>query len=100
MSINIISEEDNPLLNRKEIKFVIEHEKKPTPSRFEIRKKIAAQFNVPIETTYIKSLNSKFGLPKTVGKARIYESEERAKLVEPKFIIKRNEEKKKKKAED
>ena len=100
MSINILSENESPLLKRKEISFEIEHEKMSTPSRFEIRKKIAAQFNVPLETTYIESLKSKFGLPKTIGIARIYESEERAKLIEPEHIIKRNQEKKEKKAED
>ncbi|MHA1298104.1 MAG: 30S ribosomal protein S24e [Candidatus Helarchaeota archaeon] len=100
MSINIISEKKNVLLKRKEITFEIEHEKKSTPTRYEIRKKIAAQLNAPLENTYIKSLKSKFGLPRTIGVARIYESEERAKLLEPKHIIKRNKEKKQKKEED
>ena len=77
--------------------FEIEHEKKATPTRMEIRKKIAAQLNAPLEHTYIQSLKSQFCLPKTTGKVRIYESEERAKLVESKYIIKRNEGKKEKK---
>ncbi len=100
MAINILSEKENVLLKRKEISFEIEHDKKSTPTRFEIRKKIAAQLNVPLENTYVKSLKSKFGLPKTIGLVRIYESEERAKLVEPKHIIKRNQEKTEKKKEE
>ncbi|MFX1449961.1 MAG: 30S ribosomal protein S24e [Promethearchaeota archaeon] len=100
MSITILSEKENLLLKTKEISFEIEHDAKSTPKRFEIRKKIAAQFNVPLENTYIKSLKSQFGLPKTIGRARIYESEERAKLIEPKYIIKRNEEKIKKVKEE
>ena len=100
MSITIISEKENLLLKRKEIVFEIEHEKKATPTRLEVKKKIAAQLNAPLENTYIKSLKSQFGLSKTTGIVRIYESEERAKLVEPKYIIKRNEAKVKKKEED
>lgn len=55
---------------------------------------------MPLETTYIKSLTSEFGFPKTLGLARIYESEERAKLIETKHIIKRNQEKTKKEKEE
>ena len=100
MSITIISEKENLLLKRKEILFEIEHDKTATPARLEIRKKIAAQLNVPLENTYIKSLKSQYGLAKTTGVARVYDSEERAKLVEPKYIIKRNIGKEKKKEED
>ena len=97
--MNILSENENSLLKRKEISFEIEHEKQSTPTRLEIRKKIAAKFNAPLENTYIKYLETQFGFPKTLGFARIYDSKEHAKLIEPNYIIKRNQPKKEKKAE-
>lgn len=99
-SINILSEKENILLKLKEISFEINHESQSTPTLFEIRKKIAAQFNAPLENTYIKYIKSQFGFPKTLGIARIYESEKRAQLIEPKHIIKRNQPKEEKKKEE
>ena len=83
-------------MKRKEISFEIDHLNQSTPTKLEIRKKIAAQFNAPLENIYIKYLKSQSGLPKTLGLARIYDSEERAKLVEAEYIIKRNQPKEEK----
>lgn len=88
--IKITSEKDNPLLERKEIEFIIFHTGQGTPKRTDIRKKIAAMLNKDIECVYIKHLYSETGKPETKGEARIYESKERALAIEPKHIIERN----------
>ena len=89
MEIKVIEEKNNPLLNRREVKFVVEHDG-PTPSRKNIVEKIAATMNSKVGLVMVDSLRSEFGKRETVGYAKIYENEERAKEVERAHIITRN----------
>ncbi len=90
MKIVIEKEFDNILLNRKQIHFRIIHQKQATPTRAEIRKKIAAQFNADLEKVIISQLIPKYGQAFTVGYAKIYETLENLQKIEPKYAIKRN----------
>ncbi|HUY00847.1 MAG TPA: 30S ribosomal protein S24e [Candidatus Deferrimicrobium sp.] len=92
MSLKIIitKEFENPLLNRKRVNFKILHQKMPTPSRIEVRKTIAAQYNVDLETIFIEKLETKYGQPYTVGLAKIYSTPEKAQQNEKKYVIKRH----------
>ena len=89
MKIIITKEFDNLLLNRKQIDFKILHQKMATPSRTEVRKKIAAQFNADLERVIITKLTPKYGQEYTVGYAKIYDTTELAQQIEPKYILKR-----------
>ena len=89
MDIKVIEEKNNPLLNRREVKFVVEHDG-PTPSRKSIVEKIAATMNSKVGLVIVDSLKSEFGKRETVGYAKIYENKERAKEVERAHIITRN----------
>lgn len=98
--IKIISEKENPLLERKEIEFIIFHAGQGTPKRVDIRKKLAAILNKDVDCVYIEHLYSKTGKPETRGEARIYKRKEKALAIEPKHIIERNKiEKEEKEAE-
>jgi small subunit ribosomal protein S24e len=89
MEIKVIEEKENPILNRREIKFVVEHDG-PTPSRKNVVEKIAATMNSKVGLVMVDSLKSEFGKRETLGYAKIYETEERAKEVERAYVIARN----------
>jgi small subunit ribosomal protein S24e len=89
MEIKITEERENPILNRREVKFVVEHDG-PTPSRKSVIDKIAATMNSKVGLVMVDSLKSEFGKRETMGYAKIYESEERAKEVERAYVVARN----------
>lgn len=88
--LEITQESENVLLGRKQIQFKIFHRGTATPSREEMRKKLAAQFNVELERVYITRLISKYGHEYTEGFARVYETTEKATQIERKYIVKRH----------
>jgi len=91
MKIKVTSQQYNPLLKRKEIIFEVKHEEtKGTPSRIEIRKKLAETLKTNIELLYIKKVETKTGTMLAAGEANLYDSPEQVKLVEPEHIITRN----------
>jgi small subunit ribosomal protein S24e len=91
MEIKITEEQQNILLKRKEIQFEVEHSQtKGTPSRLEIRNKLAEMLKTKPELVYVKRVETKTGTMKAKGEANAYESIEQAKRIEPKYIITRN----------
>ena len=89
MDIKIIEEKNNPMLNRREVVFKVTHES-ATPSRKSIVDRIAATMNSKEGLVIVDNLRTEFGKRETIGYAKIYETEERAKQVERPHIIERN----------
>jgi small subunit ribosomal protein S24e len=88
MEINIIKQQYNPLLKRKEILFKVDHtQTKGTPSRLEIRSMLAEMFKTNSDTVYVKRIETKSGTMTAIGEANVYETAEQAKIVEPSYII-------------
>ena len=98
MDIKVLEEKKNPLLQRREVKFSVSHNL-GTPSRDEIKAKIAAYLNSKPELVIIERMRSQFGKRETQGYAKIYETVERMKSVETEHIVQRNAKKEPKKAE-
>lgn len=91
MEIKITEEQQNILLKRKEIQFEVEHSQtKGTPSRLEIRNKLAEMLKTKPELVYVKRVATKTGTMKAKGEANAYESIEQAQRIEPKYIVTRN----------
>jgi small subunit ribosomal protein S24e len=91
MEIKIIQQQQNILLKRKEISFEIDHtQTKGTPSRVEIRHKLAEMLKTKPELVYVKFVETKTGTMKATAQANAYETVEQAKRVEPEYIIARN----------
>ncbi len=91
MKVKVTSQGYNPLLKRKEVAFEVEHEETGgTPSRFEVRKRLASLLNEDLELVYVKRLETKTGTMVAVGEANVYDTIEQAQLVEPEHIIARN----------
>ncbi|GAA0312362.1 30S ribosomal protein S24e [Halarchaeum salinum] len=89
MEIEILSEEGNPLLHRDEVQFEITHDE-ATPSRLSVRDSLAATLDKNSDEVVVRSLDTKFGMRKTVGYAKVYESPDAAIDVEQSHMLERN----------
>jgi small subunit ribosomal protein S24e len=89
MEIDIISEEENPMLHRTDVRFQVVHED-ATPSRLSVRDSLAAKLNKDADEVVIHELDTKYGMRKTVGYAKVYDSPEYAKDVEQDHMLERN----------
>ena len=91
MEVKIISSKDNPLLKRKEVNFRVEHGPQgKTPGRLEVKKALAAELKLGDELVFVQSMKTSTGTSTAFGSANAYEKVEQAKLIEPEYIITRN----------
>jgi ribosomal protein S24E len=84
------SENDNTLLGRKEVTFIIDHQTLGTPTLVKVREAVASLYSVNIELVYIIQIKSLTGTTRTQGQAEIYDSLEVAQALVPKHIHNRN----------
>ncbi|MDV0444929.1 hypothetical protein MmiAt1_04780 [Methanimicrococcus sp. At1] len=89
MEIKIVKDLDNKLLNRNELDFTVEYEG-PTPSRADVRKKLAALLNKNVDLVIVQRMESEYGHQLAKGYAKVYESADRMKQVEPEHVLLRN----------
>ncbi|WP_248895312.1 30S ribosomal protein S24e [Haloplanus halobius] len=89
MDIDIIEEDENPMLHRTDVRFQVTHED-ATPSRLSVRDSLAAKLNKDSSEVVVHELDTKFGMRKTVGYAKVYESADHARDVEQDFMLVRN----------
>jgi small subunit ribosomal protein S24e len=89
MEIDIISEDDNPMLHRSDVRFEIAHEE-ATPSRLSVRDSLAAKLNKGSDEVVVHDLDTKFGMRKTIGYAKVYESPDFARDIEQDYMLDRN----------
>jgi small subunit ribosomal protein S24e len=89
MEIDIIEEDENPMLHRTDVRFRITHED-ATPSRLSVRDSLAAKLNKDSAEVVVHELDTKFGMRKTIGYAKIYESPDDAREVEQDHMLERN----------
>ncbi len=90
MEIEIDSKRNNPLLNRTEVHFTIQHEGEKTPNREIIRSELAEKLNAKKENIIINDIHSSSGIQKSTGYAKIYSVIKKAEELERKHILKRN----------
>jgi len=89
MEIDIIAEDDNPMLHRTDVRFEVHHDE-ATPSRLSVRDSLAAKLNKDAEEVVVHELDTKFGMRKTVGYAKVYDEAEFARKVEQDHMLERN----------
>lgn len=90
MEIKIVEKKENPLLHRTEVKFVISHPKNKTPSREDVRNLISANLNAEKNRVILEYMHTPFGSNETSGYVKIYDSLDKAKKIEPDYILLRN----------
>jgi small subunit ribosomal protein S24e len=89
MDVDIIEEDENPMLHRTDVTFELVHDE-ATPSRLSVRDSLAAKLNKDAEEVVVRNLDTKFGMRKTVGEAKVYESDDHARDVEQDHMLERN----------
>jgi small subunit ribosomal protein S24e len=90
MEVEIQSKTNNPLLNRTEVHFIIHHEAEMTPKRDLIRGELAEKLKVKAGNVIVDYLKSGFGSTNTIGYAKVYTSQEKAKAGEKDYLLRRN----------
>ena len=89
MELDIIDEDENPMLHRTDVRFQLTHEE-ATPSRLSVRDSLAAKLNKDAGEVVIRKLDTKYGMRKTVGYAKVYDDAEHATEVEQGHALERN----------
>ena len=90
MELEIIEQNDNPLLNRQEIKVVIKHNESSTPRRNQVIKSISEQLKANRELVIIDHLKNSYGKTETHGYAKIYSDKESLSKIETKPSLERH----------
>ena len=90
MELEIIEQNDNPLLNRQEIKVVIKHNESSTPRRNQVIKNISEQLKANRELVIIDHLKNSYGKTETHGYAKIYSDKESLSKIETKPSLERH----------
>ena len=84
--MEVIERNENPLLDRVEIRFTWNHDNSPTPSLREMVAAAAkAEPGAKQELVFVKEVSTRYGRPQTTGLALIYGSSESAAL-EPEYV--------------
>lgn len=87
MKIKITERIKDKLFNREVVKFEIDHEGEPTPTRVQVREALKKELGEHFVIKYVKST---FGFGKSVGEARAYKSKEEMFEYEPKHLLMRD----------
>ncbi|MEM4462023.1 MAG: 30S ribosomal protein S24e [Candidatus Bathyarchaeia archaeon] len=91
MEVKIVEERYNPLLCRREVRFLVEHRGRSTPIKFEVRKYLAAMFNTDLSLVYIIRFVTKTSTNLSEGLCHVYDSKEYVERLVPDFIRRKNE---------
>ena len=92
MEIEFISEKENKVFNRKEIKFYVDYDGEATPKLLDIKSKLVALLNTKKDLIVVDNVQPHYGEPKAVGYAKVYGTVEDLKYIEAKHVIAKNEE--------
>lgn len=79
MNYNVLSEKENELLKRREIKIEIEHILTSTPSKAELSKELAKAYSVPEENIMIDYIFTQKGIGKSLAKIKIFKEKPKVK---------------------
>lgn len=88
MNIIIEHKKENTLLSRTELKIDLTYEG-ATPSRMELRKKIAAHIGAAEELVVIKKVDVSYGFQKAVVTAYVYKTKQELDKLEPPYLLTR-----------
>lgn len=89
MEIDIISEKENPMLHRRDVRFEVVHED-ASPSRLSVRDSLAAKLNKDAGEVVVRTVDTKYGMRKSIGYAKVYDTPEQARDVEQEYMLDRN----------
>jgi len=80
MDLKILEENENKLLDRKEVKLSVKHDKAATPKKQDVIKELAAKYSSPEENVVLDFIFTKKGTSESVIKAKIYKEKPKIKV--------------------
>ncbi|MCD6207941.1 MAG: hypothetical protein J7J06_08150 [Methanosarcinales archaeon] len=89
MKIEITQDKENTLLNRRDILFGVTPEK-GVCSRKVVKNKLVALLDTKPGLLILDRMNTQYGMQKVVGYARLYDTVQDLKRIEPAYMIARN----------
>lgn len=89
MEIKVTEREENPLLDRVEINFKVDHTNAPTPPRSEVLDELSDEMGVHKGLVVIEKLATPHGRQVASGIARIYRSRSNLEEFEPRYLLER-----------
>ncbi|MGC8572255.1 MAG: hypothetical protein ACP5RI_01110 [Candidatus Micrarchaeia archaeon] len=98
MELKINKDEENKIMDRREIEFYAVAEDK-TPSKAEIKKEICKKLNLNPELTIVVTVDQEFGMKRSKVKVHSYKNSDSLKKFELKHVIDRLNKKKDEKKE-
>jgi small subunit ribosomal protein S24e len=90
MEFKVRQDTYNPLLGRKELSLVVEHENAGSPSRTSLRDAVAVKYGTKAESVFVVEINTKTGTQYSVCEVQVYDDSKAAKILVPKHIQIRN----------
>jgi len=87
MAIEIVKDEENVLLNRRDIVFKTEE---IGMSRKSAKNTLVALLDTTSELLILDRMNSQYGKQDVLGYARLYDDEQNLRRIEPDYMIARN----------
>jgi small subunit ribosomal protein S24e len=100
LKLEIVSKNENKLMDRVDVMFKAAHVGEATPNRDAVRTALAGAMGVNKDRVVVSKMASRYGLGESDGYAKVYSSVDSAKKYETNFLLVRNglAEKKAKKA--
>jgi small subunit ribosomal protein S24e len=90
MKMEITKKKENPLMHRSEVYFTVEHVGESTPGRNAVAEELAKNVKAKRDCVVIDCFESVYGVGKSTGYAKVYDSKKCAIEFESKYLLKRN----------
>ncbi len=90
VEVEIESEKENKLLNRRELTLIVSHQGEETPSRKQLKDRVSNLVNSSKDTVIVDSIKTMFGKEQSTVEARVYDDKESAVKYERKYQKERN----------
>ncbi|MFP4169876.1 MAG: 30S ribosomal protein S24e [Methanomassiliicoccales archaeon] len=87
MNLEIDRKKENPLMERLEVDFTLDHVGEATPNRQSVKDQLASALNVEKERIVLDHVRSDFGRQISSGYAKVYDSVESAKRLERDYLL-------------
>ena len=83
MKVEIIKDTKNPLLSRRQIKFVVTHDGMATPNKLDVAEHLAAKLSADMNLMVIEGYTTQFGSNISSGLCFVYDSSDAMNKAEP-----------------
>ncbi len=88
--VEIEHEEDNRLMNRRELRLKVGHEGEGTPSRKELTNEVAGLVDASKDNIVIDKVDTEYGMEESIVEVRVYDDKESLEKYEREYFKERD----------